>query len=106
MNGYLLTFFTQQDRKHAGQPLADWLVHLAKDMGLRGATLLAASEGYGQGRRLHSMRFFELADQPLEVMLAVSAEESERLLARLRSEGVRIFYIKAPIEFGMLGDDD
>lgn len=105
MNGYLLTFFTQQDRKHAGKPLADWLVQLAKDMGLRGATLMPGSEGYGHGRRLHSAHFFELADQPLEVVLAVSEDEAEQLLARLRSEEVKIFYVKAAIEFGTLGVD-
>lgn len=105
MNGYLLTFFTQQDRKHAGKPLADWLVQLAREMGLRGATLLPGAEGYGHAGRVHSAHFFELADQPLEVQLAVTDEESQRLFERLRSEGVRIFYVKAPIEFGTLGAD-
>lgn len=105
MNGYLLTFFTQQDRKHAGKPLADWLVQLARDMNLRGATLVPAAEGYGHGRRIHSVRFFELADQPLEVVLAVSEDECQRLFQRLHSEGVKLFYVKAPIEFGTLGED-
>lgn len=105
MDGYLLTFFTQQDRKHAGKPLADWLVQLARELGLRGATLVAGTEGYGHAGRVHSAHFFELADQPLEVQMAVTEEESERLFGRLRSEGVRIFYVKAPIEFGTLGAD-
>ncbi|SDG33652.1 PII-like signaling protein [Pseudomonas benzenivorans] len=105
MNGYLLTFFTQQDRKHAGKPLADWLIQLARELGLRGATLLPGTEGYGHAGRVHSAHFFELADQPLEVQLAVTEEESERLFERLHSEGVRIFYVKAPIEFGTLGVD-
>lgn len=105
MNGYQLTFFTQQDRKHAGKPLADWLVQLARDMNLRGATLVPAAEGYGHDRRIHSVRFFELADQPLEVVLAVSEDECQRLFQRLRSEGVKLFYVKAPIEFGTLGED-
>lgn len=106
MNGYLLTFFTQQDRKHAGKPLADWLIQLAREMGLRGATLLPGAEGYGHTGRVHSAHFFELADQPLEVQLAVTEEESGRLFERLRSEGVRVFYVKTPIEFGTLGADD
>lgn len=105
MNGYQLTFFTQQDRKHTGKPLADWLIQLAKEMNLRGATLIPAAEGYGHARRVHSAHFFELADQPLEVLLAVTEEESERLFERLRREGIRIFYVKAPIEFGTLGVD-
>ncbi|HYB49633.1 MAG TPA: DUF190 domain-containing protein [Burkholderiaceae bacterium] len=106
MNGYQITFFTQQDRRHHGKPLADWLVHLAKDMDLRGATLIAASEGFGHHGRIHSAHFFELADQPIEVVMAVTAEEATRLFARLRSEGVELFYVKTPVEFGTLGGED
>ncbi len=104
MNGYQITFFTQQDRRHAGKPLADWLVHLAAEMGLRGATLIAGSEGVGHDRRFHSAHFFELADQPLTVLMAVTTEEADRLFQRLRAEGVRLFYVKTPVEFGSIGD--
>ncbi len=104
MNGYQITFFTQQDRRHRGRPLADWLVHLAKDMGLHGATMIAATEGFGHRGRLHSAHFFDLADQPLEVVMAVTDEEAERLFARLREEGVHLFYAKTRVEFGTLGE--
>ncbi|ATE58654.1 DUF190 domain-containing protein [Thauera sinica] len=103
MNGYQITFFTRQDRRHAGKPVADWLVHLAAEMGLRGATLIPASEGVGHDRRLHSVHFFELTDQPLAVLMAVTDEEAERLFERLRSEGVHLFYVKTPAEFGSIG---
>ncbi len=104
MNGYQITFFTQQNKRHHGKPLADWLLHLAQEMGLRGATLIAGSEGFGHHGRIHSTHFFELADQPLEVMVAVTAEESERLFDRLKAEGVHLFYVKTPVEFGVLGE--
>lgn len=104
MNGYQITFFTQQDKRHQGKPLADWLLHLAQEMGLRGATLIAGSEGFGHHGRIHSAHFFELADQPLEVLMAVTAEESDRLFERLRAEGVHLFYVKTPVEFGTLGE--
>jgi uncharacterized protein len=106
MNGYQVTFFTQQDHRHKGKPIGDWLVHLAQELGLRGATLMGAGEGFGHHRRLHSARFFELADQPLEVVMALSAEEAERLFARLKAEGVHLFYAKTPTEFGTLGEPD
>lgn len=106
MNGYQITFFTQQDKRHHGKPLADWLLHLAKEMGLRGATLIAGSEGFGHHGRMHSSHFFELADQPLEVLMAVTAEEADRLFARLKSEGVHLFYVKTLVEFGTLGEVD
>jgi len=103
MNGYQITFFTQQDHRHKDKPIADWLVHLAQDMGLRGATLIPGGEGFGHHHRIHSAHFFELADQPLEVVMAVTAEEAEQLFARLEAESVRLFYVKTPVEFGTLG---
>lgn len=106
MNGYQITFFTQQDRRHHGKPLADWLLHLAKEMNLHGATLLAATEGFGHRGRLHSAHFFDLADQPLEVLVAVTQEDAQRLFDRLRDEGVHLFYVKTAVEFGVLGGDD
>jgi PII-like signaling protein len=104
MNGYQITFFTQQDHRHKGKPMGDWLIHLARELGLRGATLMAAGEGFGQHRRIHSAHFFELADQPLEVVMALSEEESNRLFERLRAEGAHLFYVKMPVEFGTLGE--
>jgi len=106
MQGYQITFFTQQDHRHKGKPLADWLVHLAQELGLRGATLIAGGEGFGQHRRIHAARFFELADQPQEVVMAATADETERLFERLKAEGVHLFYVKTPVEFGVLGESD
>ena len=104
MNGYQITFFTQQDKRQHGKPLAAWLVHLAQEMGLRGATLIPGSEGFGHYGHIHSAHFFELADQPLEVLIAATADEAERLFERLKSEGVHLFYVKTPVEFGTLGE--
>ena len=104
MNGYQITFFTQQDHRHKGKPIGDWLIHLTQDMGLRGATLIPGGEGFGHHRRIHSAHFFELADQPQEVVMAVTEDEAQRLFERLRAEGVHLFYVKAPVEFGTLGE--
>lgn len=103
MQGYQLTFFTQQDRTHHGRPLAEWLVEEARCLGVGGATLTAAAEGFGHGGRIHSAHFFELADQPLMVTMAVSEAETERIFERLRQEGISMFYTKTPIEYGMTG---
>jgi len=104
MNGYQITFFTQQDHRHKGKPIGDWLVHLAQELDLRGATLIPCGEGFGHHRRIHSAHFFELADQPQEVVMAVTEEEAQRLFERLQAEGVHLFYVKAPVEFGILGE--
>jgi uncharacterized protein len=103
MNGYQITFFTQQSQRHKGKPLGEWLIQLARELGLRGATLLPADEGFGHAGRLHSAHFFDLADQPLEVVMALTEEEAQRLFARLEAERVHLFYVKAAVEFGTLG---
>jgi len=104
MNGYQITFFTSQDKRHHGKPLGEWLVQLAREMNLPGATLIPGGEGFGHHRRIHSAHFFELADQPQEVQMAVTVEDAERLFARLKAEGVHLFYVKTPVEFGVLGE--
>ncbi|WP_180130882.1 DUF190 domain-containing protein [Rhodoferax sp. BLA1] len=103
MNGYQVTFFTQQDRRNHGLPLADWLLKAARDLGIAGGTVLAASEGLGHDRRLHSAHFFELADQPVEVTFALSEAEVSALFALLAQENIRLFYTKVPVEYGVIG---
>lgn len=104
MQGCQLTFFTTHDRRHGGLPLGEWLLQEARKLRVGGATMLAASEGFGHDRKLHSAHFIELADQPVEVTMALGEADAERLFQRLRDERIRVFYVKAPIEFGMTGE--
>jgi uncharacterized protein len=104
MQGFQITFFTQADRRHEGKPLGEWLIQLARQLELRGATLMSATEGFGASGHLHSARFFELADQPIEVLVTVTEAQANLLFDRLKSAGVRLFYVKTPVEFGKLGE--
>jgi PII-like signaling protein len=106
MKGFQITFFTQQDHRHHHKPMAEWLMLSARELGVRGVTIVAASEGYGKHRRIHSAHFFELADQPQEIIMAASEEECDRLFAFLRKEGVHLFYVKSAVEFGVLGESE
>jgi len=103
VNGYQISFFTIQGHRHKGEPIGEWLVQLAKKMGLTGATMIPGAEGFGHHRRIHSARFIELTDQPLEVVMVLTAEESEHLFERLKSEGIHLFYCKTSAEFGTIG---
>ena len=104
MKGYQISFFTVQNHRHAGQPIFHWLMHVARELGLRGATLIPASEGFGRHGRIHSAHFFELVDQPVEIVMAVTPDECDRLFARLQAERVQLFYVKSEVEFGMVGE--
>ena len=105
MHGFQLTFFTQQDHRHHGKRLAQWLLEEARAMGIGGATLIAASEGFGHHRHLHRMHLVKQSDQPQEVVMAVSEEEANRLFAKLSAEKINVFYSKTPVEFGTVGGE-
>jgi PII-like signaling protein len=107
VNGYQLSFFMQQSRSHKGKALHQWLLDLAQSMQIRGATLIAAQEGLGNKHRVHSARFFELADQPIEITMVVSESECEAILQALQAEpDLRLFYSKVPVQFGVIGQAD
>ncbi|HJV85203.1 MAG TPA: DUF190 domain-containing protein [Noviherbaspirillum sp.] len=104
MSGYQLEFFMEQNKRHGHQTMWEWLLDVARSHGIRGATVFMGAMGFGHDRRIHSAHFFELADQPVEVTMVVSDEEAERLFTLLRQEKVHMFYVKLPVEFGMLGE--
>lgn len=100
MQGFQLSFFTRADARHEHRALSEWLLEEARSQGIGGATLIGANEGFGRDRRIHSVHFVEMSDQPIEVTLAASAADCDRFLARLRELAIDVFYVKAPIEFG------
>lgn len=100
MNGYIVTFFTQQSRGKGDLTIARWLVDTAKKLGIRGATVLSGQEGFGHDGRYHSESMFDLEDRPMQVVLVVTAEECERMFEAVRQEGLSIFYTKTATEFG------
>lgn len=104
MQGYLVTFYTQQDRTHANMPLASWIFSQARALGLKGATMTAAIAGLGHDGRQHAITMFDLSEQPVQISMVLKEEEIQRLLDRLQAEHVKVFYTRAPVEFGMLGE--
>ena len=105
MQGFQITVFTQQDRRHHGKPLVEWLVQLAGELGLSGATVMPATEGIGHHHRVHAAHFFELADQPMAVLFVLTEDEAQRLTTRLAAEGLQLFYVKTAVEFGVIGKE-
>lgn len=103
MQGFQVTFFTEEGRRHAGQPMSQWLMDTLKSLGIRGATLSAGVEGIGRDGRMHSAHFFELADQPVAVTVALTEAQIAQLFPVLEREQANLFYIKAPVEFGVIG---
>jgi PII-like signaling protein len=105
MHGVYLKFYVQEKRRHHGILAYEWLLEQAQKLGLHGGSAFRAIAGYGRHGRLHEEHFFELAgDLSVEVGFALTEEEAQRLLAHLAGEKLRMFYIKLPLEMGMVGD--
>ncbi|ENX62074.1 MULTISPECIES: DUF190 domain-containing protein [Acinetobacter] len=103
MNGFLLSFYTAQNRTYQGQMMSEWLLAVAKQMNLRGATVLAGMEGVDHQGLFHSASFFELADRPVQIQFAVSNQQATELLDYLNDKEISLFYVKTPIEYGVVG---
>lgn len=105
MNGYQLTFYTEQNRRHGHHTITEWLLHEAKHLGIHGATVISCVEGTGHAGAHHAAHMLRLDDQPVQIILAVTEDEADRLLDAVKAERVHVFYTRSPIEFGLLGDD-
>ncbi|AOY92706.1 hypothetical protein BKK79_13680 [Cupriavidus sp. USMAA2-4] len=103
MEGYQITLYTVESRRHRGKQLSHWLMEVMRDLKLQGATHLVAAEGIGHHHRLHSWHFVELTDRPEQITLIATAAEADALFARLAEEPVEIFYTRSPVEFGLAG---
>lgn len=104
MQGIYLKFYVQENRRHHGILAYDWILQEARKLGVHGGTAFRAIAGYGRHGRLHEEHFFELAgDLPVEIGFALSEEEAQRFLAHLDGEKLQLFYIKVPLEMGIVG---
>jgi PII-like signaling protein len=106
MQGVYLKFYVQEKRRHHGILAYEWLLEAAKKLGIHGGSAFRAIAGYGRHGKLHEEHFFELAgDVSIEVGFALTEEEAQKLLAYLAGEKLRMFYIKVPLEMGVIGDE-
>lgn len=106
MQGVYLKFYVQEKRHHHGILAYEWLLEAARKLGIHGGSAFRAIAGFGRHGRLHEEHFFELAgDLSVEVGFALTEEEAQMLLAHLSGEKLRMFYIKVPLEMGVVGDE-
>jgi PII-like signaling protein len=105
MKGYQISLITGQDRRIGGKPATEWLIQLAKEIGIAGVTTFAGVESFGGDGRRHSAHFFELVDQPVEIMMAMTEAQAATLLEKINAAQTRLFYIKTPIEYGEIGTE-
>jgi len=79
----LRIFIGEADRWH-GQPLYEAIVHLAKQQGMAGATVLKGCMGFGCKSHLHTAKLLRLSeDLPMVIELVDSEERITQFLPHL-----------------------
>lgn len=106
MQGIYLKFYVQERHRHHGILAYEWLLEEAKKVGIHGGSAFRAIAGFGRHGKLHEQQFFELAgDVSVEVGFALTDAEAQSFLAHLAGEKLRMFYIKVPLEMGVVGGE-
>lgn len=106
MNGVHLRFYTVESQSIHHEPVYDWLLKQARQLGVPGGSAFRAMAGYGRHGRLHEAHFFELAEEPVLVEFVLSETQADELLAVLRREQLQLFYARLPAMFGTVGMDE
>ena len=102
MQGICLKLFVSEAQRHNGELLYEWLLERVKNMGVSGGTAFRASAGFGRHGKLHEETFFELAGElPMEIEFMVSEQQAEQIMRLLKANGLKLFYVKMPAEYGV-----
>lgn len=103
MDGVYLKFYAQENRRHEGRLLYEWIVELARTLDLPGCSVFHAIAGYGHHGLMHRQAFFELqGDLPVEIVFALTSEQADLLMSKLREAKIELFWVRMPAEFGFL----
>lgn len=86
--GHLLRIFIGESDKHHGELLYEWLVKIAREQGLAGATVVRGLMGFGPTSRIQTSKILRLS-QDLPVIIEI-VDTSDRLEAYLAHVGEAI----------------
>ncbi len=77
----LLRIFIGESDRHAGRPLYESIVLLAREHGLAGATVLRGTLGFGANSRIHTAKLLRLSeDLPMVIEIIDAPEKIEAFL--------------------------
>ena len=74
-DGQLLRIFIGESDHWKGRPLHEAILHLFRDAGLAGTTVIRGVEGFGASSRLHTTRLLQLSQDLPMIIETVDSEE-------------------------------
>lgn len=103
MKGYELIFMAPHLRRFQGKPVLDAIVALARDQGITRFTRRIDSESTGRAGRTHAAHFFELADEPEELMFIIDEKRGAELLHAVQHANIPVFLVRRAVEYTQFG---
>lgn len=98
-----LGFYLSEKQHWDGKPLYEWLLEQARAQGIHGGSAFRAMAGFGRHGRMHEDHFFELAgDLPVKVEFIVDDEAADVFLSYLQSFDLKVFFVKSPVDSGVI----
>jgi len=103
MKGFEVIFIAPRSRGHGGMPVLDAIVSLARELGIERMTRRVDTEGLGASGHTHSAHFFELADEPEELMFVLDGGEADALIRAVEDSGMHVFCLRRAIDYWTFG---
>jgi len=101
MNVVCLQLFVTESQRHHGKLVYEWLLDMAREMGVSGGSAFRALAGFGRHGR-HDAGFFELAGEvPVVVEFFVDEAMADRLLEAVSDAGLNLVYARLPAQTGV-----
>lgn len=104
MKGFEVIFMAPRSSHYHGKPVLDAVVEIAKSHDIKRHTRRVDAEGTGASGHTHSAHFFELADEPEELMFVLDGEKADELMRAVKAEQLHVFCIRRTIEYWELSD--
>ncbi|MFA6014916.1 MAG: DUF190 domain-containing protein [Gallionellaceae bacterium] len=103
MQAFYLKFYLTEKQKHENQLMYEWLLELAKKIGVPGGSVYRAIAGYGRHGSLHAETFIELGGElPMQVEFILEEQQAEEFLATVRAFALNIRYVSYPVKAGVV----
>lgn len=102
--GYELLFMAPGTRRHKGKPTLDAIIEIAASCDIHRYTRRVDADSKGFRGHSHSAHFFELADEPEELMFVLGEDRTDALLHAVEAEAVNVFCVRRPIEHCHFGN--
>lgn len=103
MQGFEVIFIAPRSRRHRGKSMLDAIAALSRQQGINRMTRRVDTEGAGEHGHMHSVHFFELADEPEELMFVLDRDDADNLLTAVRENHMHVFCLRRAVEYWRLG---